>query len=212
MSTCLALAMLSSDFNCLMAAWLSMCMCMGSETTWCSSRTSSRSPSSSRPTWEADVNSASMVDSDTPVCFLHTQWTIAPSIVTTPPLSTWTRRPSDAPTSMRSLRVLVFFKYRAIRFANFQSLIRGWCVCLVALCTAKLMSGLVHRAIQRKLPTSDWKLRIVGSLLALTLGSSCSSWGSASLASSPMGVLTPFASASPNCSSSSSMAACWSRL
>jgi hypothetical protein len=49
----------------------------------------------------------------------------------------------------------VAFKYRAILFASFQSLVRGWCVCLVALCTAKLMSGLVHRAIQSKLPTSD---------------------------------------------------------
>ncbi|EEY57637.1 uncharacterized protein PITG_00198 [Phytophthora infestans T30-4] len=76
--------MLSSDFNCLMAAWFS--------------RTSSRSPSSSRPTWEADVNSASMVDSDTPVCFLHTQWTIAPSIVTTPPVTDF-RSPLSAAKS-----------------------------------------------------------------------------------------------------------------
>jgi len=28
----------------------------------------------------------------------------------------------------------VAFKYRAILFASFQSLVRGWCVCLVALC------------------------------------------------------------------------------
>jgi len=70
-------------------------------------------------------------------------------------LSTWMQLPSATPTSMRSLRVLVAFKYRAILFASFQSVVRGWCVCLVALCTAKLMSGLVHRAIQSKLPTSD---------------------------------------------------------
>ncbi|EEY62486.1 uncharacterized protein PITG_23031 [Phytophthora infestans T30-4] len=219
--------MLSSDSSCLIAAWLSILMGTGSTTRKPSSRTSSRSPSSSRPTCDADVNSASIVESDTPVCFLQIHCTTAPSIVTTPPVTDFLSLLSAAKSAslqlskaitssflvgacMVSLTLFVPFKYLATLFTSFQSLVVGWCVLLVALCTAKLMSGLVHRAIQSKLPTSDWKRRIVGSPGAPTLVNNCGSSTSASLCSSPTGTRTLFAFASPCCSSSSSIVACWS--
>ncbi|EEY52901.1 uncharacterized protein PITG_23169 [Phytophthora infestans T30-4] len=205
--------MLSSDSSCLIAAWLSILMGTGSTTRKPSSRTSSRSPSSSRPTCDADVNSASIVESDTPVCFLQIHCTTAPSIVTTPPVTDFLSLLSAAKSAslqlskaitssflvgacMISLTLFVPFKYLATLLASFQSLVVGWCVLLVALCTAKLMSGLVHRAIQSKLPTSDWKRRIVGSPGAPTLVNNCGSSTSASLCSSPTGTRTLFAIAS----------------
>ena len=44
---------------------------------------------------------------------------------------------------------------------------RGACICLVALCTAKVMLNRVHRATHSKLPTSDWNSGIAELVNAL---------------------------------------------
>lgn len=173
MSTSFALAIDPSDSNCLLDAWLSISMFIGSAIQSSISMISSRNTSNSRRICEAEMNSASMFDNDTPVCFVQIHCTIVPLTVSTPPVTDF--RCALSASNSESLRLvtviayffasifmcifmsLIAFKYLAMRDASCQPLTLSWCVRLVALCTAKLMSGLVHRAIQSSLPTSDWK-------------------------------------------------------
>ncbi|OWZ14941.1 hypothetical protein PHMEG_00011501 [Phytophthora megakarya] len=186
---CFALPDVSSPCICLMVAWLSTCSLYGISTLSPISPSNSAIPSISAVTWDAATNSASIVDSTTLSCFLHSHPTTIPDTSSTPPV-----------TDLRSTR-----SPRAIFLANLQSFTRGACVRLVTRCAAKAISGLVHRAIHNRLPTKDWKVCTVGlsGLPAPCFGRRSPS-DSLSF-SPPMGTRTADAEARPNLSSKSCM-------
>ncbi|OWZ15969.1 hypothetical protein PHMEG_00010297 [Phytophthora megakarya] len=169
---CFALVDDDSPSSCFSAARLSTRSGSGSSASNPSSPNNSRTPRISVAITEAAVYSASIVDSDTPPCFLHIQDTAIPSSVSSPPvtdflsvLSAAKSASLNATTSRASSGPLIPFicsrsrfvpaRYRTIRLASFQSATDGPCVLRVALWTANAISGRVQRAIQSRLPTRD---------------------------------------------------------
>ena len=167
-------------------------------------------------------NKVCIVLSEIPVCFLKTKDTTAPYMVSTDPETDLRSDLSAAKSAslqlsilmdsvellvllMNSFSVFVSYRYLATRFAIFQSLITGLCVCRVARCTAKQIFGRVQRVIQSKLPTSDWKALTLATP-ALEVDINNSDPGSLfSLYSSPIGNRTPLAVPSPCSFNSKSM-------
>ncbi|EGZ25053.1 hypothetical protein PHYSODRAFT_479395 [Phytophthora sojae] len=84
---CFALADVDSLRSCFIAARLSTMSGIGSSTGKRISSSSWRKPSNSRQTCDSAVNSASIVESATPPCFLHTHRIGIPSSSTTPPVT-----------------------------------------------------------------------------------------------------------------------------
>ena len=214
-STCLAFEALFLDSSCFIAACLSIHINIGSRTRSFTSFNYFLVPSSSRLACEAKLNSASIVLTDTPYCFLYNYRITAPFNVSTHP-DTGLRSVLSAAKSASlqhlictlsvvgstpircNLSFFVIFKYLMIRLAVFQSLVIGLQVCLAALCTTKLVSGCVHLTIDCRLLNNDLIDFKLGSPFALLVVRKSLSLTSSMLHMSPIVARTPFADSVPN--------------